>query len=86
MLLQPRPLLMIFFLALPTPSAFGETIELITRSRDVETGEPEESRLTIDPKRTGLVVIDMWNKRCRRSPARRFDRQARRRSGTGRAS
>ena len=42
-------------------TAFGGTIELSLQSRDPASGEIAVRKENIDPRRVGIVVIDMWN-------------------------
>src|SRR4051794_19851334 len=44
-----------------SPARDGGRIELDLRRRDPASGEVNVTRETLDPRRVGVVVVDMWN-------------------------
>ncbi|MBL9138165.1 MAG: NPCBM/NEW2 domain-containing protein [Verrucomicrobiales bacterium] len=49
------------FLALLVPSAAAADLAWTLQTRDPATGQIRETRESIDPKRVGVVVVDVWN-------------------------
>ncbi len=52
---------LLWMTCVPIAAGSGSTIELTLQTRDRETGRILANRQSIDPKKIGVVIVDMWN-------------------------